>query len=189
MAWLRFVEPLLKALGRFLLAHFRRIFPLFFQWTHSDDPETVLLVCLHSLTTLYECLNTHEKFSISVQVLERVETVLRLTWIGNSPRFNPKHYKRALRQTFFSACPPYLEATPRVCFYSLMKYTAGPKAYSSESAWRQYQDDPNLVTVWEYNMGQLYLTTESLFSSQSCRVITGTSTQSFLTLSTFIQIL
>ncbi|CAN7020302.1 unnamed protein product [Brassica oleracea var. botrytis] len=137
MAWLRFVEPLLKALGRFLLAHFRRIFPLFFQWTHSDDPETVLLV------------------------LERVETVLRLTWIGNSPRFNPKHYKRALRQTFFkraqqtffSSCPPYLEATPRVCFYSLMKYTAGPKAYSSESAWRQYQDDPNLVTVGEYNMG------------------------------------
>lgn len=65
-AWLRFVEQLLNAVGLFLLAHFRRIFPLFFQWTHSDDPETVLLVCLHSLTTLYECLNTHEKFSISV---------------------------------------------------------------------------------------------------------------------------
>lgn len=45
IAWLRFIEPLLKALGLFLLAHFRRIFPLFFQWMHSDDAETVFLVC------------------------------------------------------------------------------------------------------------------------------------------------
>lgn len=45
IAWLTFVEPLLNALGLFLLAHFRRIFPLFFQWMHSDDAQTVLLVC------------------------------------------------------------------------------------------------------------------------------------------------
>ena len=44
MAWLTFVEPLLNALGLFLLAHFRRIFPLLFQWMHSDDAQTVLLV-------------------------------------------------------------------------------------------------------------------------------------------------
>ncbi|CAH2058677.1 unnamed protein product [Thlaspi arvense] len=61
IAWLRFIEPLLDALGLFLLAHFRRIFPLFFQWMHSDDADTVLLV------------------------LERLETVVRLTWIRNSP--------------------------------------------------------------------------------------------------------
>ncbi|KAL0740145.1 hypothetical protein Bca4012_081658 [Brassica carinata] len=61
IAWLRFVEPHLNALGLFLLAYFRRIFPLFFQWMHSDDAETVLLV------------------------LERVETVVRLTCVRNSP--------------------------------------------------------------------------------------------------------
>lgn len=51
IAWLKFIEPIFNALGLFLLAHFRRIFPLFFQWMHVDDDETVLLVrLLHLLT-------------------------------------------------------------------------------------------------------------------------------------------
>lgn len=54
MAWLTFVEPLLNALGLFLLAHFRRIFPLFFQWMHSDDAQTVLLV-MFLFHNCYEC--------------------------------------------------------------------------------------------------------------------------------------
>lgn len=44
VAWLTFIEPLLHSVGLVLLAHFRRIFPLFFQWMHADDDETVLLV-------------------------------------------------------------------------------------------------------------------------------------------------
>lgn len=44
IAWLKFIEPLLSAVGLVLLANFRRMFPLFFKWMHSDDDETVLLV-------------------------------------------------------------------------------------------------------------------------------------------------
>lgn len=44
VAWLNFIEPLFNALGLLLLAHFRHMFPLFFQWMHADDDETVLLV-------------------------------------------------------------------------------------------------------------------------------------------------
>ncbi|KAI4372950.1 hypothetical protein MLD38_011128 [Melastoma candidum] len=60
-AWLKFIEPLLNAAGLVVLAHFRRIFPLLFLWMHADDDETVLLV------------------------LERTYTILRLTWIRNTP--------------------------------------------------------------------------------------------------------
>lgn len=44
IAWLRFIEPCLNALGLILLAHFKRIFLLIFRWMHVDDEETVLLV-------------------------------------------------------------------------------------------------------------------------------------------------
>ena len=46
VAWLRYVEPLFIGVGLVLLAHFRRIFPLFFKWIHADDDETVLLVSI-----------------------------------------------------------------------------------------------------------------------------------------------
>ncbi|KAL8552079.1 hypothetical protein ACS0TY_000951 [Phlomoides rotata] len=60
IAWLTHCEPLFNGLGLILLAHFRSLFPLFFKWMHADDDETVLLV------------------------LERMATVVRLTWIRNS---------------------------------------------------------------------------------------------------------
>ena len=44
VAWLRLIEPLFYCIGLVLLAHFRPLFPLFFQWMHADDDETVLLV-------------------------------------------------------------------------------------------------------------------------------------------------
>ncbi|KAK6156159.1 hypothetical protein DH2020_010407 [Rehmannia glutinosa] len=44
IAWLSHCEPLFNGLGLVLLAHFRRLFPLFFKWMHADDDETVLLV-------------------------------------------------------------------------------------------------------------------------------------------------
>lgn len=44
VAWLKLIEPLLQGVGLVLLAHFRRIFPLIFQWMHADDDETVVLV-------------------------------------------------------------------------------------------------------------------------------------------------
>lgn len=44
IAWLKHIDPLFSGLGLVLLAHFRRIFPLFFKWMHADDDETVVLV-------------------------------------------------------------------------------------------------------------------------------------------------
>lgn len=46
VAWLRYVEPLFNGVGLVLLAHFRRIVPLFFKWMQADDDETVLLVSI-----------------------------------------------------------------------------------------------------------------------------------------------
>lgn len=46
ISWLKHCEPLFNGLGLILLAHFRRLFPLFFKWMHADDDETVSLVRL-----------------------------------------------------------------------------------------------------------------------------------------------
>ncbi|KAH9615842.1 hypothetical protein KSS87_022833 [Heliosperma pusillum] len=61
VAWLKLVDPLFDCVGLVLLAHFRVLFPLFFQWMHADDDETLLLV------------------------LERILLVVKLTWIRRSP--------------------------------------------------------------------------------------------------------
>ncbi|KAG8095239.1 hypothetical protein GUJ93_ZPchr0012g20716 [Zizania palustris] len=61
VAWLTLIGPVFEAMGLFLLAHFRLLFSLFFQWMHADDDETVLLV------------------------LERMHAVIKLTWIRKSP--------------------------------------------------------------------------------------------------------
>ncbi|KAM4100272.1 hypothetical protein ACB094_05G055900 [Castanea mollissima] len=61
VAWLKYIEPLLSAVGLVLLAHFRRMFPLILKWMHADDDETVLLVP------------------------EWIRTILKLTWIRNTP--------------------------------------------------------------------------------------------------------
>ncbi|KQK17320.1 uncharacterized protein At2g39910 [Brachypodium distachyon] len=61
IAWLTLIGPVLDAMGLFLLAHFRLLFSLCFQWMHADDDQTVLLV------------------------LERIHTVVKLTWIRKSP--------------------------------------------------------------------------------------------------------
>jgi len=44
IAWLKSADSLFDGVGLVLLAHFRRIFPLFFQWMHADDNETIILV-------------------------------------------------------------------------------------------------------------------------------------------------
>uniref|UniRef100_A0A0E0LF20 Uncharacterized protein n=1 Tax=Oryza punctata TaxID=4537 RepID=A0A0E0LF20_ORYPU len=61
VAWLALIGPVFEAMGLFLLAHFRLLFSLFFQWMHADDDKTVLLV------------------------LERIHEVIKLTWIRKSP--------------------------------------------------------------------------------------------------------
>ncbi|KAF7103434.1 hypothetical protein CFC21_104424 [Triticum aestivum] len=61
VTWLTLIGPVFDSMGLFLLAHFRLMFSLFFQWIHADDDRTVLLV------------------------LERIHTVIKLTWIRKSP--------------------------------------------------------------------------------------------------------
>ncbi|XP_020578500.1 uncharacterized protein At2g39910 [Phalaenopsis equestris] len=61
IAWLNLIEPVFNAMGLVLLMHFHRIFPLFFQWLHTDDDETILLV------------------------LERIHSIIKLTWVRKSP--------------------------------------------------------------------------------------------------------
>ncbi|KAG2332399.1 hypothetical protein Bca4012_018020 [Brassica carinata] len=127
IAWLTFVEPLLNSLGLFLLAHFRRIFPLFFQWMHSDDGETVLLV------------------------LERVETVVRLTWIRNSPVFT--RLVEELVSLYKESSMRKERDEIRILILRILKLLRECKRLQFESAWRQYQEDPNLSMVEEYICG------------------------------------
>lgn len=47
IAWLKSVDSLFNGVGLVLLAHFRRIFPLFFQWMHADDDDTIILVSIY----------------------------------------------------------------------------------------------------------------------------------------------
>ncbi|KAJ0262390.1 Uncharacterized protein HA466_0053300 [Hirschfeldia incana] len=127
IAWLTFVEPLLNSLGLFLLAHFRRIFPLFFQWMHSDDAQTVQLV------------------------LERVETVVRLTWIRNSPVFTRLVDELVSLYKESSMRKERDEIRPLIL--RVLKLLRECKRLQFESAWSQYQEDPNLSIVGEYICG------------------------------------
>ncbi|XP_008644994.1 uncharacterized protein At2g39910 isoform X2 [Zea mays] len=61
VAWLTLIGPVFDAMGLFLLAHFRRLFSLFFQWMHTDDNKTVLLT------------------------LKQIHAIIKLTWIRKSP--------------------------------------------------------------------------------------------------------
>lgn len=57
IAWLKSVDSLLNGVGLVLLAHFKRIFPLFFQWMHADDDDTIILV---SIFTYRKALKLHQ---------------------------------------------------------------------------------------------------------------------------------
>jgi TELO2-interacting protein 2 len=61
IAWLKSVDSLLNGVGLVLLAHFRRIFPLFFQWMHADDDDTIILV---SIFTYRKGLKLHQITSL-----------------------------------------------------------------------------------------------------------------------------
>jgi hypothetical protein len=74
IAWLKSVVSLFNGVGLVLLAHFRRIFPLFFQWMHADDDDTIILV---SIFTYGKALKLHqitslrflEHFKVSLLIL------------------------------------------------------------------------------------------------------------------------
>jgi len=61
IAWLKSVDSLLNGVGLVLLAHFRRIFPLFFQWMHADDDDTIIVV---GISTYRKALKLHQITSL-----------------------------------------------------------------------------------------------------------------------------
>ncbi|KAK7840330.1 uncharacterized protein CFP56_016807 [Quercus suber] len=121
VAWLKYIEPLLSAVGLVLLAHFRRIFPLILKWMHADDDETVLLV------------------------LERIQTILKLTWIRNTPYVGRLVdeltilYKEAAMKR---ACEEV-----RMHILQILILLQQCKVMQFEAAWGKHKDDPNLANL------------------------------------------
>ncbi len=46
VVWLQIVTPQLESMGIFLVAHFKRLLPLFYHWLHAQDETTQLLVII-----------------------------------------------------------------------------------------------------------------------------------------------
>ncbi|KAL2939760.1 hypothetical protein RDABS01_011779, partial [Bienertia sinuspersici] len=121
IAWLKLVEPLFCCVGLVLLAHFRRLFPLFFQWLHADDDETVQLV------------------------LERICTVVKLTWIRSSPYTVRLVDELAIlyKEAALKAAREEIIMHIRQLLI-LLQRCKGPQF---ESTWEKYKDDPNLGSL------------------------------------------
>ncbi|KAK0592106.1 hypothetical protein LWI29_013427 [Acer saccharum] len=121
IAWLRFIEPLFNAVGLVLLAHFRRIFPLFFQWMHADDDETVLLV------------------------LKRLQAVIKITWIRNTPYI--ERLVDELTKLYKEAALRKGREEIRIDILQILVLLQQCKGMQFEAAWDKYRDDPNLSSL------------------------------------------
>ena len=130
IGWLQHIEPLFNCLGLVLLAHFRRLFPLFFKWMHADDDRTVLLV------------------------LERIKTVVKLTWIRNSP-----HIERLVDELVSL----YKEAALKIARVEIRKLVLQTlilihqsKGSQFKAVWDKHKDDPDL-TVFHHSFSEQQL--------------------------------
>jgi hypothetical protein len=118
--WLKHIDPIFNALGLVLLAHFRRLFPLFFKWLHADDDQTVLLV------------------------LDRVETVIKSTWIRNSP--HTERFVNELVILYKEAALKVGREDIRARIIRILNLFHGCKG-QFEATWNKYKDDPDLTTL------------------------------------------
>lgn len=121
IAWLELIEPLLSGVGLVLLAHFRRLFPLFFQWMHADDDQTVLLV------------------------LKRVHEVIKLTWIRKTPYTERLVDELAIIYKEASLRRGREEIRAHVVQILILLQQC--KGLQFEVAWDKHKDDPNLTTL------------------------------------------
>ena len=64
VAWLKYIEPLLSAVGLVLLANFGRMFPLILKWMHANDDETVLLARIYIYIYIYIYILKLTDFSV-----------------------------------------------------------------------------------------------------------------------------
>ncbi|PON87186.1 Coatomer beta subunit [Trema orientale] len=121
VAWLQHIEPLFNSVGLVLLAHFRRIFPLFFQWMHADDDETVLLV------------------------LKQVYTVIRLTWIRNTPYVDRLVDELAVLHKRASLKKSHEDIKRLVS--QILTLLQQCKGLQFEAAYGKHRDDPDLTDI------------------------------------------
>ncbi|KAL5568932.1 hypothetical protein UlMin_025507 [Ulmus minor] len=121
VAWLQHVEPLFNCVGLVLLAHVRRIFPLFFQWMHADDDETVLLV------------------------LRQVHVVLRVTWIRNTPYV--ERLVDELITLYKEASMKNSREDIRRLVSQILVLLHQCKGLQFEAAYDKHRDDPNLTDL------------------------------------------
>ncbi|XP_057510544.1 uncharacterized protein At2g39910-like [Actinidia eriantha] len=121
ISWLKHIEQLFNVVGLVLLAHFRRLFPLFFQWMHADDDETILLV------------------------LERVRTVTKLTWIRNTPYI--ERLVDELATLYKEASLKIAREEIREHILQILILLHQCKGQQFEAAWDKHKDDPNLTSL------------------------------------------
>ncbi|XXG51595.1 hypothetical protein AAC387_Pa03g0128 [Persea americana] len=121
ISWLQLIEPVFNAMGLVLLAHFRRIFPLFFGWMHVDDDKTVVLV------------------------LQRVHTIMKLTWVRNTPYVERLVDKLTIlyKESSVRKGREEIRTHIRQIFVLLQQC----KAQQLEAAWNKHRDDPNLIAL------------------------------------------
>ncbi|KAL9226654.1 hypothetical protein vseg_002441 [Gypsophila vaccaria] len=118
VAWLKLIGPLFNCVGLVLLAHFRSLFPLFFQWMHADDDETVLLV------------------------LERLVLVVKLTWIRRSPYTTRLVDELAILYKESAMRVAREDIRKLICQITILLQQC--KGVEFEATWEKYKDDPNL---------------------------------------------
>ncbi|XAR71961.1 hypothetical protein NMG60_11018424 [Bertholletia excelsa] len=123
VAWLKHIEQLFNVMGLVLLAHFSRIFPLFFKWMHADDDETILLV------------------------LKRVHTVIKLTWIRNTPYIGSPRLVDELATLHKEASMKVAREEIRAHILQILILLQQCKGPQFEAAWHKHKDDPNLAAL------------------------------------------
>uniref|UniRef100_A0A0E0ADR2 Uncharacterized protein n=1 Tax=Oryza glumipatula TaxID=40148 RepID=A0A0E0ADR2_9ORYZ len=121
VAWLTLIGPVFEAMGLFLLAHFRLLFSLFFQWMHADDDKTVLLV------------------------LERIHEVIKLTWIRKSP-----YTSRLVDELVLLYKESATRSSREVVRNHILEMLATLqkcKGQQFEEAWKKHEVDPDLTML------------------------------------------
>lgn len=116
--WLQLIEPMLCTVGLMLLGHFRRLFPLFFQWMHADDDETLILV------------------------LKRVHTVVKVTWIRKTP-----YVERLVDQlslVYKESATRIAREEIRSLIQQILILLQQCKGIQFEKAWEKHKDCENL---------------------------------------------
>ncbi|KAG9459541.1 hypothetical protein H6P81_004049 [Aristolochia fimbriata] len=121
IAWLELIDQVFYVRSLFLLAHFRQLFPLFFQWMHAEDDKTVILV------------------------LERVHLILKLTWIRKT-----QYVERLVDELVLvykeSAIRKDRE-TIRVHIVHTLVLLHNCMRPHLEAAWEKHKDDSNLTVL------------------------------------------